>query len=600
MKLKSLKIENFRAINGPGNQLDFTDNNIVFVFGKNNIGKSSVLHAYRYFASPSQEACITDFYDQNEKNPIVINATFIKEEMDHDNFEAKGLNKWVDAKGEIVFRKTWSTLDQAAKKETYDPATQAFVVGGFGGLEPILTSATPNIIFIEAMPSTKSLTEWLEKEIKNKLLKKLKTTHAAEYQSALTAIQVLQEKVEGEDYLGKISDGANKYFAQTFPDLKLKIKATPYKEADISKSFEKDFSITIGRTADDPKVADKEKQEAQLAEAIQAIETLNQEAVEPVKEPKYDRQFDLHGHGLIRQAIINILGIFRESKDNEKHIILFEEPELYLHPSNKRKFRDTLYDLAAQPNYQIICVSHDPQLIDLSRPHTSLARFVSNEKGETAIYQAGDSVFSQDEDTKNRIQMLNRFNPHICETFFADEVILVEGDTEAVLLRGLMDEHLRNADLFVLNTGSKNNIPFFIQILSHFKIKQHVIHDSDERYVYEKGAVQKNQDGSVRQNSAWTLNQGIWDEILKSNKTQPLARRYVCVRNFEHAHGYTHDPKKGKPLSAYEYTKIINFANDDLPIVRFLKQISGLLSQDTDFSPDYLEKTVVEPAADSR
>lgn len=595
MRLKTLRINNFRAIHGEGNELYFGDNNIVFIFGKNNIGKSSILHAYKYFASPSQAASITDFYNQDPKNEIIIKATYTKEPLDEENFEAKGLNKWVDANGEVHFRKTWTVIDGPAKKETFNPQEDKFTEGGFGGLEPILTNATPNIIFIEAMPSAKSLTDWLEKEIKNKLLKKLKDSHAKEYTTALTAIQALQEKVEGEDYLGKISAGANKYFAKTFPELELKIRSTPYKEADLTKAFEKDFSITIGNKSSE------QKDDALLAEAVEVLEQLAETEAQPEGSPvepptpKHDRQFDLHGHGLIRQAIINILGMFKESKDNQKHIILFEEPELYLHPSNKRKFRDTLYDIASQENYQIICVSHDPQLIDLSRPHTSLARFVRTNNGETIIYQAGDNLFSEDAETKNRIQMLNRFNPHVCETFFSDEVILVEGDTEAIVVRELLEAHHKDKDIFVLNTGSKNNIPFFIKILRHFRIKQHIIHDSDERYLYDKGVVQLKNDSTPKKNSAWTLNQKIWDEILEANNNAPMARRYVSVRNFEHSHEYSHDPEKGKPLSAHEYAKTIDFSNLEISIVNFLHQITETIPFSTDYSQDYLEQNVVEP-----
>ena len=342
-------------------------------------------------------------------------------------------------------------------------------------------------------------------------------------------------------YLGEISQKANRYFGETFPDLQLNIQSTPYKEADLSKAFEKDFSITIG---------DKKDEEVRLAEAVAAAEQLID--VEP---SKVDRKFDLHGHGLIRQAIINILSLFKDTKDGEKHIILFEEPELYLHPSNKRKFRNTLYQIAEQDDYQIICVSHDPQLIDMSREHTSLARFVKKENGETVIYQAGDNVFSKDEETKDKVLMLNRFNPHICETFFSDEVILVEGDTEAIVLRGLIYEHYPNSDLFVLNTGTKNNIPFFIEVLSHFRINQHVIHDSDERYLYKDGERRLKKDGDPKANSAWTLNARIWDAMEIAKSTGAAVQRYVSVRNFEHSHDYSHDPDKGKPLSAYEFAQ---------------------------------------------
>lgn len=584
MKLKSLLINNFRAINGSENELHFKDNNIVFLFGKNDIGKSSVLHAYMYFASPNKKSLITDFYDQNPENQIVIEASFIKEETDNDNFDQKGLNKWVSAEGEIKFRKTWSAVDAVAKKETFSIEENQFVDGGFGGLEPILTNATPNIIFIEAMPSIKSLTDWLEKEIKNKLLKKLKENHIAEYDSALNAIKTLQEKVEGADYMGDISQSANRYFSQTFPDLQLNIRSKPHKEADLSKAFEKDFSVTVGNKIED--------EEEQLQEAVEAIQQL---ADEQNGDNDADRTFDLHGHGLIRQAIINILGLFKDSKENEKHIILFEEPELYLHPSNKRKFRDTLYKIAEQEEYQIICVSHDPQLIDLSRQHTSLARFIEKENGETAIYQAGDDVFSKDDATKDHILMLNWFNPHVCETFFSDEVVLVEGDTEAIVLRGLLSEHYPESDIFILNTGTKNNIPFFIEVLTHFKIKQHVIHDSDERYLYKAEIRQLKNNGDPKSNSAWTLNQTIWDEINKANGAGVPVKRYVSIRNFEHSHGYKHDPKKGKPLSAYEYAKTLDINDDGISIVNFLKQITGAEEYQHEFTQEYLEETVVEP-----
>jgi len=585
MKLKLLKISNFRAINGCKNELHFKDNNIVFLFGKNNIGKSSVLHAYRYFASPSQKPLITDFYNQNSDNKIIIEATFIKEVCDNDNFEAKGLNKWVSKQGEIRFRKTWSDFDAIAKKETFSIAEKSFVDGGFGGLEPILTNATPNIIYIEAMPSVKSLTDWLEKEIKNKLLKKLKENHEAEYGAALNAIKALQDKVEGEDYIGDISQSANKYFSQTFPDLQLNIRSTPHKEADLSKAFEKDFSVTIGN-----KIGDDEER---LAEAVEAIEQLVSEQQD--EKQSTDRTFDLHGHGLIRQAIINILGLFKDSKDDEKHIILFEEPEIYLHPSNKRKFRDTLYKIAEQDNYQIICVSHDPQLIDLSREHTSLARFVKLESEETVIYQAGDNVFSRDAETKDRVLMLNRFNPHVCETFFSDEVILVEGDTEAIVLRMLLSENYPESDIFVLNTGTKNNIPFFIEVLSQFNIKQHIIHDSDERYLYKNGKIRMKKNGEPKANSAWTLNQIIWDSISRANVNGVLAKRYVSIRNFEDSHGYTHDTQKGKPLSAYEYAKSLSIDDDGKSIICFLKQILDLQDSEVEFTPEYLEGVVIEP-----
>ncbi|WP_122242675.1 ATP-dependent nuclease, partial [Pseudomonas syringae] len=576
--------------------------NIIFLFGKNNIGKSSILRAYEYFASPNKQALITDFHHQDPKDsPIIIEAVYVKDPTDDENFNSKGLNKWVsEVTGEVRFRKTWVSPNTAASKETFDPVQGEYVAGGFGGLEQILTSATPSIIFIEAMPNIKDLTEWLEKEIKNKLLKTLKDSHEAEYSAAINAIQALQQKVEGDDYLGRICAGANENFAKTFPELELKIVTNPYKETDLTKAIEKDFSIFIGDKPSSRPVTVTEEI-AVLADALDTLEKLKEDQVEVTDaeveaEPAYrGRQFDQHGHGLIRQAIINLLGIFKETKADGKHIILFEEPELYLHPSNKRRFREALYDLAGQNSYQILCVSHDPQLIDLAKPHTSLARFVKHKDGTTSIHQAGHGLFDSDEDTKNQVQMLNRFDPHVCESFFADEVVMVEGDTEAIVVRDILDRCFNKSEVFVLNTGSKNNMPFFIKILSHFKICQHVIHDSDERYLYTNGVLSLNNDQTPRKNSAWSLNTSIWNELVEARASGCTAVRYVSIRNFEDTHGYVYDRSLGKPLSAFNYVRSIDVEDKKIPIVKFVHCIAGAGSLEEEHTPEFLDSNVKEP-----
>ncbi|WP_313609898.1 ATP-dependent nuclease [Atlantibacter hermannii] len=591
MKLKTLKIENFRAINGDDNVITFNENNIVFVFGKNNIGKSSILHAYKYFTSPSEKALPTDFHNHDFNKPIMIEAVFIKEHLDDKSFAGKGLDKWVDGNNQVKIRKVWSKPNDAAKKETFDPNTREYIAGGFGGIDTILTNACPNIIYIEAIPNIKALTAWLDKEIKNRIIKNLQKNHQKEYDEAFRAVKALQEKVEGEDLLSEIATKANKYFNKTFPEMEIKIQSDPFKPMDLCKAFESDFSISIGPKADD-------NPDMVIADKLQVIKS----QIEEMDSSGNYRQFDLHGHALIRQAIVNILGIFRDTKDGsdgadiKKNIILFEEPELYLHPSNKRRFRETLYNIAAQDNYQIICISHDPQLIDLSKEHTSLVRFVAGDDGATHIYQTKENLFTKNEEIKEKVMMLNRFNPHICESFFADEVILVEGDTEAIVLRELLDRFYASKEIFVLNTGSKNNIPFFLEVLSTFKIHLHIIHDSDERYIYEKGQrVLKKDNETPKANSAWSLNEIIWESIVSVCNEGGYAKRYVSIRNFEHAHNYQHDKQKGKPLSAYEFSKTISLDDNHFPIIKFLKEIVATEPSSIEFTQEFINKNVPEP-----
>ncbi|WP_457831550.1 AAA family ATPase, partial [Staphylococcus aureus] len=51
MRLIKFKVNNFRAITGglEKNEIDFSGSNTIFIFGQNNVGKSTFLAAYDFF-----------------------------------------------------------------------------------------------------------------------------------------------------------------------------------------------------------------------------------------------------------------------------------------------------------------------------------------------------------------------------------------------------------------------------------------------------------------------------------------------------------------------------------------------------------------------
>jgi putative ATP-dependent endonuclease of OLD family len=276
--------------------------------------------------------------------------------------------------------------------------------------------------------------------------------------------------------------------------------------------------------------------------------------------------FHQHGHGVIRQALFNFLSFIGKSRagTRKEYLILFEEPELYLHPEITFLMRNNLYDLAEKSPFQVVCATHSPMMIDLSKPHSSLVRVVKKANEETAIYQVGDEVFRSTAEKKSRVQMINRFNPHVCEAFFGNKVILVEGDTEAIVFRDLIGRLYPKHEIYVLNTGSKLNIAFFQEILTAFHIEHYVIHDADNR---------RDKNGDV--NNVWTANKSIWSKIVAANaKTIGLATRYVMFGNFESAHGCTVDSLKGKPLAAYEFVSTL-MGSEDLPCINYLSYIAN-------------------------
>ena len=63
----------------------------------------------------------------------------------------------------------------------------------------------------------------------------------------------------------------------------------------------------------------------------------------------------------------------RENKRKQKDeyirplLIAFEEPEIYLHPQAAKQMKETIYSLSLEKHNQIICTTHSPYMIDLSK-----------------------------------------------------------------------------------------------------------------------------------------------------------------------------------------------------------------------------------------
>lgn len=560
MRLLKLKIQNFRCLKGDSNVIDFSKSNILFLIGQNNVGKSTYLRAYEFFVASKQSAVREDFYNYDINTPIIIEGTFLKEENDDTNTDFIGtgrtadpewINKWVGANNIIKIRKTWTGVGLFSK-ETFDPIQNQWVANGFGGMDSLFTKYAPYPIFISAMEDEASLEEKVNKLIQDHYLKKLKVDYAEPYQEIVEKITNLQDRILGSDGIQQWNNELNEQFHGIFPTLTLKIQAAKEDNIKIEDAFKKNHTITVEK------------------DGCERKETFLQ-----------------NGHGIIRQALFNFLSFLKEQDEDgqKKYIILFEEPELFLHPKVTLKLRNSLYELAQNSNYQILCATHSPMMIDISRPHASLIRAVKDSYENTITYQVDEDVFAKNEERKKRVQMINRFNPHICEAFYADDVILVEGDTEAIVYRDLLSRFYPNKEIFVLNTGSKNNIPFFQEILTKFRIKHCVIHDVDTEY---------NSKGD--HNSAWTLNRSIWDLVVQANQEQSgLARRYVHNANFENAHKYNLLSGKEKPFQAFKFAQTIQNREGDIPdCLKWLDDYCG--EQQITHDMEYIEKNKKELA----
>ncbi len=548
MKLIELRIRNFRALGGDHNTIRFDNSNVIFLIGQNNVGKSSFLHAFEFFVNSKQKALASDFFKYDTKTPIEIEADFLREEEDDENpdfiKEPEWIDKWVQSgSGLITVKKLWGEPDKIFTKSTKNHQGE-FVKNGFGGMDSLFTKYAPTPIAINAIETVETFEKKVNEIIAKEHLKKLQTDYAEEYSNAVTAIRAIQNKITSSDAIEAYNVNINASFKKVFPSLSLKISIKDEgRGIDVVKAFKANHSIDVQK------------------DGVTRKETFSQ-----------------HGHGVIRQALFNFFAFLKNETEGarKEYLLLFEEPELFLHPKSTRLLRQELYSLAENSPFQILCCTHCPQMVDISKPHCSLVRTRKLADETTVSYQVGHDIF-QSEVNKDFVQMINRFDPNVCEAFYASGVCLVEGDTEALICRELLKSCHSTNDIFILNTGSKNNIPFFQRILTHFSIPHVIIHDSDTRYAYEdskRTIVRTKKDGNPRKNSAWTLNESIWQELEKSIEMGVSAHRIVSVYDFETENGYEMDSNDGKPLSAYKFA-IGHKSNIDLPINKALKEIAS-------------------------
>ena len=220
-------------------------------------------------------------------------------------------------------------------------------------------------------------------------------------------------------------------------------------------------------------------------------------------------------------------------------------------------------------------------MVDLARPHSSLVR-VEKTDNVVLLHQLNTDIDLKD--GKELLTMIRSFNPYICESFFSDCVILVEGPTESVVLNVLLDKLRTQRDekdylekmesIAVVECGGKGTIPLFQKILRSFKIPYFVFHDLDYA---------KTKDG--KSTNVWKINESIWKEIEEASSLGIKVGRCVFEHNFEEAHydSSKSDKSAGKPYVAWqesqrwsnewENARDISKLSGKYPIVKSLEKI---------------------------
>ena len=202
---------------------------------------------------------------------------------------------------------------------------------------------------------------------------------------------------------------------------------------------------------------------------------------------------DRQGTGLIRATVFALLRYNKQREERQTEhksrgiIIGFEEPELFLHPNAAEKMRDIIYELASE-NDQIVATTHSPYMIDLSKGNTQVLnsfRIVDHEFASVTAFNLSDAFNAIIEDDRTRVKMVQKIDDYVARVFFAQKVIIVEGDTEDIVFRHTINamsndirKDIKGRYQIVKATGKATMISF-IKYLKALNVNLFVVHDED-------------------------------------------------------------------------------------------------------------------------
>lgn len=509
MKLEKITIKNFRRIS----DAELTLASSSFVIGPNNSGKTSVIDAIDALLSlKSEKVTEADFrLSDDGTRADTIELTGVFNSISDETAQSRGFKGRV-IDGKFTYKKTYKLtavgkpkiesftypyklkdefsavkkvqdlLDLGLTTETiverldktgaddklpknwekdfievldFETAQEPIAEENPGGFPSNVNSKLPKVIRIPSLVNTSDF-EGKDKGLLSECLSLLfddllsQNTLATEIQERLTELEV-QMKPETEGSLIKqLTVDVNNIISSVFPSCGIEIKPNLQNLSDILKP----------------------KYEVSLFSNVKT---------------KIDKQ----GTGLLRTtafAMLRYHSNLRTQKQLETRPILvaFEEPEIYLHPSAANLLRDTIYALGSTD--QIICNTHSPWMIDLTQEPLSLTKMISLTDNTITCKNYGltSSFAKLPPDDKLRVKMLQLFDDEISRVFFAERVIIVEGETEILAIKNtlkIIPETTRKEILFksqVIRARGKASIISLVKYLQDLGIFPYVMHDRDQ------------------------------------------------------------------------------------------------------------------------
>lgn len=482
MKITKVNIQNFRSIK----ELELTPASYTSLVGPNNAGKSNIIGAILFFYDEIKIKP-SDFHCTSENTCSEINVEIEFKLFSDDLFDSLPDQYKLPGKRLKVRRSLISGSKASYKGYTFVNGNEELHDADFFGAKGVGKSKLGTVIYVPALKDVSDELRTTGTATLGKLLGEIiqpALAESQEYEAFTSSVGKLSEKLKGQ--------------ASTNRD-EWTYKSTSEIEAYLTKELSSwDCAVKLDLVPLDPSKLVQQSAEVKIEEA-------NHMAL-PVASK---------GHGLQRSLEIAMVKLWAEvvrKREQEQlgeatkklfkpdySLLLIEEPESFQHPQQQLKFFEDLRGIASNPNQQVITTTHSPIFLT---PHcedlSSVVKVIKQGNlTNTIVLSKSFLTTLASEEVQRSFRHHLWLNPDRNFIFFVALVILVEGTTERVLYKWLLENSpdITNEvrrQIFIMDCGGKFTMDLTMKLLAEFKIYHIVVHDIDnEKKPMHQAANQK-------------------------------------------------------------------------------------------------------------
>jgi len=236
-----------------------------------------------------------------------------------------------------------------------------------------------------------------------------------------------------------------------------------------------------------------------------------------IVEDDYPGDISHKGHGVQRAvivALVHALNVQRTrdlQEDDEPEpgqivpdlLLVIEEPELYQHPTRARHFSEALRSLVSSTGenarIQVVISTHSPYFVTLAhfesvrllrRKHVAGKKVPERTVGRTTLKDVADELSASFVPAKQftaeslEPRLHGILDNALREGFFADSIVLVEGDQDQALVAATCRQNnfdFEAAGLAILPVNGKNSLDKALIIFRQLGIPTYVMFDGDKK-----------------------------------------------------------------------------------------------------------------------